>query len=111
MCPLYRGQQAALLRPHPAMALKPSDQLSDQPSDLLSNQPGELNSRGGPLARRFGVVALVVALVVGVQLGSIPWRYRREIWRLQGFLLGALAGYVLGRLNDTAGDKPGRNND
>ncbi len=107
MPPLYRGQQAALLRPHPAMALKPSD----QPSNLLSNQPGELNSRGGPLARRFGVVALVVALVVGVQLGSIPWRYRREIWRLQGFLLGALAGYVLGRLNSTPGDKPGRNND
>lgn len=76
-----------------------------------SDQPSSLSRRAGPLARRFGVVALVVALVVGVQLGSIPWRYRREIWRLQGFLLGALAGYVLGRLSSTPGDKPGRNND
>jgi hypothetical protein len=55
----------------------------------------------GPLARRFGAVALVVALVVGMQLGSIPWRFRRQIWQLQGFLLGALAGYVVGRLKDT----------
>jgi hypothetical protein len=51
------------------------------------------------LGRRVGVGTLVIALVVGMQLGSIPWRYRRQIWQLQGFLLGALAGYVLGRLN------------
>jgi hypothetical protein len=53
---------------------------------------------GGTLSKRFGVGVLVITLVVGVQLGSIPWRYRRQIWQLQGFLLGALAGYVLGRL-------------
>jgi hypothetical protein len=40
-----------------------------------------------------------------MQLGSIHWRFRREIWRLQGFLLGGLAGYVLGRLKDTPGNK------
>jgi hypothetical protein len=79
----------------PAMALK----RSDQPSDKLSAKTG------GQLGRRFGLVALVLALVVGMQLGSIPWRFRREIWRLQGFLLGGLAGYVLGRLNDTGGRK------
>jgi sulfite exporter TauE/SafE len=49
-----------------------------------------------------GVGTLVIALVVGIQLGRIPWRYRRQIWQLQGFLLGALAGYVLGRLSDSS---------
>jgi hypothetical protein len=87
------------------MALKRSDQPSNLPSTQPSNQPG--NQPDGPLARRFGVLALVVALVVGIQLGSIPWRFRREIWQLQGFLLGALAGYVLGRLNSTPGNKDG----
>ena len=68
---------------------------------------GKLSRREeGSLARSFGVGALVIALVVGIQLGSIPWRYRRQIWQLQGFLLGALAGYVLGRLNG-----PPRNRD
>jgi hypothetical protein len=49
--------------------------------------------------------SLVIALVVGIQLGSIPWRYRRQIWQVQGFLLGAVAGYVLGRLNESPGKK------
>jgi uncharacterized membrane-anchored protein YhcB (DUF1043 family) len=57
--------------------------------------------QGENLARTFGVGALVIALVVGIQIGSIPWRYRRQIWQAQGFLLGALVGYVLGRLNET----------
>lgn len=57
------------------------------------------------LGRRLGVGSLVIALVVGMQLGSIPWRYRRQIWQLQGFLLGALAGYVLGRLNGANPDE------
>jgi hypothetical protein len=87
MPPLYRGRQSAFPRSLPAMAIKRSDKT------------------GGQLGRRFGVVTLVVALVVGMQLGSIHWRFRREIWRLQGFLLGGLAGYVLGRLKDTPGNK------
>jgi len=49
-----------------------------------------------------GAGALVIAVVVGIQLGSIPWRYRRQIWKLQGFLLGGLVGYVVGRLNAAA---------
>jgi hypothetical protein len=64
------------------------------------------NQPAGPLARRFGAVTLVLALVVGMQLGSIPWRFRRQIWQLQGFLLGALAGYVVGRLKDTPDSRP-----
>lgn len=51
------------------------------------------------LARRFGAGALVIAVMVGIQLGTIPWRYRRQIWQLQGFLLGAAVGYVVGRFS------------
>jgi hypothetical protein len=50
------------------------------------------------LARNLSVGSLLVALVVGMQLGSIPWRYRREIWQFQGFAVGALVGYLAGRL-------------
>jgi hypothetical protein len=56
-------------------------------------------SRSGSLGRRFGAGALVIAVLVGIQLGAIPWRYRRQIWQLQGFLLGAVVGYVVGRLS------------
>ncbi|MEB3277235.1 MAG: hypothetical protein VKM92_09755 [Cyanobacteriota bacterium] len=47
--------------------------------------------------RSFSGAALVIAVLVGIQLGAIPWRYRREIWQLQGFLVGAALGYVVGR--------------
>jgi sulfite exporter TauE/SafE len=66
-----------------------------QPPNPIAGMKGETTSLG----RTVGMGTLVIALVVGIQLGSIPWRYRRQIWQLQGFLLGALAGYVLGRLN------------
>jgi hypothetical protein len=56
-------------------------------------------SSAGGLGRSLGTGALVIAVVVGIQLGSIPWRYRRQIWKLQGFLLGGLVGYVVGRLS------------
>jgi hypothetical protein len=62
-------------------------------------------SPSGGLSSGLGVGALVIAVVVGIQLGSIPWRYRRQIWQVQGFLLGAVAGYVLGRLNESPGKK------
>ena len=56
-----------------------------------------------PLARRGGgvLLGLALALVVGLQLGALPWRYRREFWQLQGGLVGAAVGFVLGRV--TAG--------
>lgn len=51
------------------------------------------------LIRRFGLGSLVIALLIGIQLGAIPWRYRRQIWQVQGFMLGALAGYLVGRIS------------
>jgi sulfite exporter TauE/SafE len=72
----------------------------------VSKPDGKLaRSNGVNLVRLFGLGSLVIALVVGIQLGSIPWRYRRQIWQVQGFLLGAVAGYVLGRLNESPGKK------
>jgi len=41
--------------------------------------------------------ALLVALVVGFQLGGVPWRYRKQFWQLQGAIAGAVAGYLMGR--------------
>jgi hypothetical protein len=70
-------------------------------------------SQSGPVgrARTVGIAALVIAVVVGVQLGRIPLRYRRQIWMLQGFLAGGLVGYVVGRLGGAAAaadNRPGR---
>ncbi|SBO44347.1 hypothetical protein [Cyanobium sp. NIES-981] len=63
--------------------------------DLATRRrPGRL-----ALGRTVGAGALALALVVGIQLGRVPWRYRRQILQLQGFLLGAVVGYVVGRLD------------
>jgi hypothetical protein len=56
-----------------------------------------------PLAERGGgsvaAVALALALVVGIQLGGVPWRYRQQLWQLQGAAIGAVVGYLVGRLS------------
>ena len=55
---------------------------------------------------------VAVALILGLQLGALPWRYRRQFWQLQGALLGGAAGFLLGRI--TAGGRgrpPGFNSD
>jgi hypothetical protein len=69
-------------------------------TDLLKPDPTPPPS---PWWRRsFSGAALVVAVLVGIQLGSIPWRYRREIWQLQGFVVGGALGYLLGRSRSSA---------
>jgi hypothetical protein len=42
------------------------------------------------------VLVLVVTLVVGLQLGALPWRFRKQIWQLQGALAGGAVGLVIG---------------
>jgi hypothetical protein len=68
------------------------------PIPLGKSSGSPQRGRGGGLSSNLGIGALVIAVVVGIQLGTIPWRYRRQIWQLQGFLLGSLVGYVVGRL-------------
>jgi len=63
--------------------------------------PAKGDSPGGPLGWIGGgglTVLLVVALLIGLQLGGTPWRYRKQLWQLQGGVVGALVGYGMGRL-------------
>jgi uncharacterized membrane protein YedE/YeeE len=53
--------------------------------------------QGGAAITATAVVTL--AVIVGMQLGGVPWRYRKQIWQLQGALLGAVVGFVVGRLS------------
>ncbi len=77
--------------------LMPEAPLSPRPDD------GKLRRFG----RGTGALALVAALVLGIQLGAIPWRYRKQIWQLQGALVGLVAGFVLGRLSGGTEPPPG----
>jgi|AACY02.18.fsa_nt_gi hypothetical protein len=36
-------------------------------------------------------------LVLGIQLGRLPIRYRRELWQVQGAAVGAVVGFLIGR--------------
>ena len=64
-----------------------------------SNLPPQRRQPGAGLVRGIGVGALAIAVVVGIQLGRVPYRYRRQIWQFQGFAAGALLGYVVGRIS------------
>lgn len=66
-------------------------------SDPLKRRSGGGLVRSG--GRTLALVSLVLALVVGYQLGAVPWRYRKQIWQLQGAVFGVVAGFVLGRLS------------
>ena len=44
-------------------------------------------------------LAVMVALTIGVQLGAMPWRFRREIWQLQGAVVGVALGVLIGRFS------------
>ena len=44
-------------------------------------------------------LAVMLALTIGVQLGAMPWRFRREIWQLQGAVVGVALGVLIGRFS------------
>lgn len=62
-------------------------------------------ARSRPIAKRFPRVPLLagvgmaLALMIGIQLGALPWRYRRELWQAQGAALGVVVGLAIGRLS------------
>ena len=39
---------------------------------------------------------LAATLAVGLHLGSMPWKFRMQLWQLQGALTGGVAGMVVG---------------
>jgi hypothetical protein len=61
----------------------------------------------GAITKPVVILLLVVCLVIGVQLGSARWRFRREILQLQGLGLGLAIGFVIGRMG-RKGTHPGR---
>ena len=82
----------------------------------VMNQPTPFN-RSGPLRRMAGrlfkdgsaltsAAFISLAVVIGIQLGGMPWRYRRQLWQVQGALMGAVLGFVVGRFgSSSAGDR------
>ena len=49
---------------------------------------------------------ITLAVIIGMQLGGAPWRYRKQIWQLQGAMLGAVVGFVVGRLSASSPKDP-----
>lgn len=72
------------------------------PSPPEGRQGGN-QARGGLGLVGGGALAITIslALLVGLQLGGLPFRMRRDFLRLQGALVGGLVGvlvgYVVGR--------------
>lgn len=77
---------------------------------MLKRQPvGQPSQHRRGLSRADGsvaAVALAVVLVIGIQLGGVPWRYRKQLWQLQGACIGALVGYLVGRLSSAGLSDP-----
>lgn len=48
------------------------------------------------LFKRNGSGGLVLAVVIGLQLGALPWGFRRQMFQLQAALAGGLVGFVVG---------------
>ncbi len=48
-------------------------------------------------------LTLIVVLIIGFQFGRIPFRYRRQLWQVQGAALGGLVGFGLGQLSARMG--------
>ncbi|MCP9817239.1 hypothetical protein KBY76_11290 [Synechococcus sp. GreenBA-s] len=69
--------------------------ISDQTTAIPPSPSRQRKQQPGPMT--FGL-ALGLALLVGLQLGALPWRFRREIWQAQGAFVGLAVGVVIGRL-------------
>ena len=67
----------------------------------MSNDPIESRKPSGlrmPGGSGLAAITLALAVVIGIQIGGVPWRFRKQLWQLQGAALGAVVGYVVGRL-------------
>lgn len=75
--------------------MNPPPQLTPR---QLPQERANSTTRGGLglLGGGFITVAIVMALLVGLHLGGLPWRMRRDFLRLQGALVGGLVGVLVG---------------
>ena len=48
----------------------------------------------------------MLVLVVGIQLGRLPFRYRQSLWQFQGAAIGGAVGFVLGQVSARLGRRP-----
>ena len=76
-------------------------------------EPNEISTREHRswFIPKIGLAGLLLAVLLGIQLGAIPWRYRREIWQFQGMVVGSAFGYVVGRFSRSAGRLNGSTDD
>lgn len=76
----------------------------DQLIGEQSNKPAPASRRSARWIRKsvnpisLGL-AVMLALMVGVQIGGMPWRFRREIWQIQGAVVGVAVGVLIGRFS------------
>jgi len=66
------------------------------------SQPPGRSDRNAKLRPRLPLLAglgMAMALLIGIQLGALPWRYRRELWQAQGAALGMVVGLAIGRFS------------
>jgi len=45
----------------------------------------------------------MVVLLLGIQLGRLPLRYRHSLWQLQGAVLGGVIGFAVGQVSARIG--------
>ena len=63
---------------------------------LLRRMVRRLFNSGGALT---AAAVITLALIIGFQLGGAPWRFRRQVWQLQGALMGTVLGFIVGRFS------------
>ena len=73
---------------------------------LLRRMVRRLFNSGGALT---AAAVITLALIIGFQLGGAPWRFRRQVWQLQGALMGTVLGFIVGRFSANLPNK--RDND
>ena len=49
--------------------------------------------------------SLLLALIIGAQLGRLPWKYRQQIGQVQGVVIGLIVGIAVGRLKAKPDDE------
>ena len=51
-------------------------------------------------------LALLVVLLLGIQLGRVPFRHRHSFRQLQGAVFGGVIGFVVGQVSARIGRRP-----